>query len=94
MKDKTKSAAGTGSGVGDKRSFDETDVTSSSSAAAAAPVTSPEWDSKTMQKMLLKMMSKLPSTPEADDEDEAASGSGMKTRSGGKGKSTKKSKHG
>ena len=96
MKDKTKSAAGTGSGVGDKRSFDDTDVTSSS-AAAAASVTSPEWDQKTMQKMLLKMMSKvskLPSTPEADDEADDASGSGMKTRSGGKGKQNKKSKQG
>ena len=38
MKDKTKSAAGTGSGVGDKRSFDDTDVTTSSSAAAASSV--------------------------------------------------------
>ena len=96
MKDKTKSAAGTGSGVGDKRSFDDTDVTTSSSAAAASSVTSPEWDNKTMQKMLLKMMnkvSKLPSTPEADDEAGDASGSGMKTRSGGKGKN-KKSKQG
>ena len=75
--------------------IDDTDVTSSS-AAAAASVTSPEWDNKTMQKMLLKMMSKvskLPSTPEADDEAGKASGSGMKTRSGGKGKN-KKSKQG
>ena len=88
MKNKAKSEAGTGAGVGEKRSFDDAECTSSSSAAAAS-VTSPEWDNKTMQKMLMKFMSKLPSTPDAENDDDDESGSGMKTRSGGKGKSKK-----
>ena len=81
----SQSAAGSGSGVGEKRDLDDVE------SASSNPFDSPEWDKKTMQKMLLKMMSKMPKTPEAEvqdgDEDKDHS---METRSGGKGKNKAK----
>ena len=47
------SDAGSGSGVGAKRGFDDA---GSSSSNPFDCVDSPEWDSKTMQRMILKMI--------------------------------------
>ena len=79
------SAAGSGSGVGKKRGLDENDDTGSSSNPFDC-VDSPEWDNKTMQNMILKMMSKMPKTPEAAAEEEDGDNDTIQTRSSGKGK--------
>ena len=76
---------GSGSGVGEKRDLDGIESTSSN------PFDSPEWDKKTMQNMILKMMSKMPKTPEAEEQDgDGDKDHSMETRSGGKGKNKAK----
>ena len=83
----SESAAGSGSGVGEKRGHDDTGTSSSNPFDCAD---SPEWDKKTMQKMILKMMSKMPKTPEAEAEEPDGDGDSMQTRSSGKGKAKQK----
>ena len=83
----SESAAGSGSGVGDKRGLDNTGTSPSNPFDCAD---SPEWDKKTMQNMILKMMSKMPKTPDADAEDKDDDDNSMQTRSSGKGKGKQK----
>ena len=85
----SQSAAGSGSGVGEKRGHDGAGSSSTNPFDCAD---SPEWDKKQMQSMILKMMSKLPKTPEApaDEDDANDNDRSMNTRSGGNGKAKAK----
>ena len=58
-------------GKGKQKQAETSSSTSSSSSSSSSSTDSPEMSNKDMQRLLMKVISKLPTTPEPDDKDDS-----------------------